>query len=389
MTISEEKLTNIINNAVKKRLAESKTKKFVNESLSSSIVQKHGWPKAMADTVDLAAVEDKEYLEFNSREEMEQYFKKFGQMENPDDAFAVIKFDDGTYYARKKPLSFSEKDGGYVDGVLPGYTYKNRSGYKAGVKYDYGTPITGEHPRINEQILKNKIKGMIREMFESMGGFSQFEANDSESDDNQRPLRKSESGKADFNDENQDEQERRAQVEKFFNKDGVDIAPYAYKLYHIERHEGEDTNDMKNARSKFMKCLNHEPNEAGYPYSFSSDETNKLQSMISSNQLNEAIKRAVKSATKKMVSEIGYHEKQYLANKPYDKGPGERQKPEEMWSDAKKGGKKPVSTTPEKTKKVDYKGTNPFDHMSDEKIEEAVKNSVRKALKEWASKNKK
>ena len=137
-----------------------------------------------------------------------------------------------------------------------------------------------------EQQLKNRIKSIVRESFESMGGFSQFEASDSE-DNEPKPLKKSESGKADFNDENGDEQERRAQVEKFFNQDGVDIAPYAYQLYHVEKREGDDTNDMKNARSKFMKCLNHEPNEAGYPYSFSSDETNKLQSMISSNQLNE------------------------------------------------------------------------------------------------------
>jgi hypothetical protein len=136
-----------------------------------------------------------------------------------------------------------------------------------------------------EQKLKKAIKQMVRESLESFGGMSQFEAEDSESEP--KELTKSDSGKADFNHENRDEEERRAQVEKFFSKDGVDIAPYAYKLYHVEAREGEDTNDMKNARSKFMKCLNHEPNEAGYPYSFSSSETNKLQSMISSNQLNE------------------------------------------------------------------------------------------------------
>ena len=138
-----------------------------------------------------------------------------------------------------------------------------------------------------EYQLKERIKNIIRESFESMGDFSQLETSDSEESE-PKPLKKSESGKADFNDENENEQERRAQVEKFFNQDGVDIAPYAYQLYHVEKREGDDTNEMKNARSKFMKCLNHEPNEAGYPYSFSSDETNKLQSMISSNQLNES-----------------------------------------------------------------------------------------------------
>lgn len=135
-----------------------------------------------------------------------------------------------------------------------------------------------------EQQLKNRIKSIVRESFESMGGFSQFEASDSE-DNEPKPLKKSENGKADFNDENGDEQERRAQVEKFFNQDGVDIAPYAYQLYHVEKREGDDTNDMKNARSKFMKCLNHDKNQDGYEYAFDSSEVNTLFSMISGNEL--------------------------------------------------------------------------------------------------------
>lgn len=148
-----------------------------------------------------------------------------------------------------------------------------------------------------EYHLKSVIKGMVREMFESPDGLSQFESSDSEPE----KLEKSDSGKADFNHENKDEEERRAQVEKFFGKPGVDIAQYAYKLYNVIPREGEDTNEMKNARGKFMKCLNHEPNESGYPYSFSSEETNKLQSMISSNQLNESIDNAVKNAIKKVL----------------------------------------------------------------------------------------
>lgn len=152
-----------------------------------------------------------------------------------------------------------------------------------------------------EQKLKKAIKQMVRESLESFGGMSQFEAEDSENEP--KELTKSDSGKADFNHENRDEEERRAQVEKFFSKDGVDIAPYAYKLYHVEAREGEDTNDMKNARSKFMKCLNHEPNEAGYPYSFSSSETNKLQSMISSNQLNEGRVKINEAQLKNLVAE--------------------------------------------------------------------------------------
>jgi len=166
--------------------------------------------------------------------------------------------------------------------------------------------------KLAEQQLRERIKSIIRERFESMGGLSQFEANDSEGGE-PKPLKKSEGGKADFNDENQDEQERRAQVEKFFNQDGVDIAPYAYQLYHVEKREGDDTNEMKNARSKFMKCLNHEPNEAGYPYSFSSDETNKLQSMISSNQLNEG-KRVIRIDEDRLRSVVAEQLKKALKN---------------------------------------------------------------------------
>lgn len=149
-----------------------------------------------------------------------------------------------------------------------------------------------------EQKLRKTIKKMVRESLESFGGLSQFEETDNEKEDAPKKLEKSDSGKADFNNETENEEERRAQVEKFFGQDGVDIAPYAYKLYSVEKREGEDSNDMKNARSKFMKCLNHEPNEAGYPYSFDSSEINSLQSMISSNQLNESgkVKGAIAGA---------------------------------------------------------------------------------------------
>ena len=51
---------------------------------------------------------------------------------------------------------------------------------------------------------------------------------------------------------------------------------------------------MKNARKKFADCVNHEKNENGYPYSFSSDELNTLKGMISGNQLDEAINKAFK-----------------------------------------------------------------------------------------------
>ena len=97
-----------------------------------------------------------------------------------------------------------------------------------------------------------------------------------------------------------EDKHRRGQVEGYFSNPGVDVAQYAYRLYGIEPKKGEDTNDMKNARSKFMKCLNHETNETGYPYSFTTAEVNRLYSIISNNQLNENINRSVSRAFNKV-----------------------------------------------------------------------------------------
>ena len=138
---------------------------------------------------------------------------------------------------------------------------------------------------IAEQKLKNHIKSLVRESLENFGGFSQYEARDNDDEDGRL---------SDMNTETDDEAETRDSIENFFKQPGVNNAPYAYELYGVEAKEGQDTNDMKNARKKFADCVNHEKNENGYPYSFSSNELNTLKGMISGNQLNEAINRAFK-----------------------------------------------------------------------------------------------
>ena len=147
---------------------------------------------------------------------------------------------------------------------------------------------------IAEQKLKNHIKSLVRESLENFGDFSQYEARDNDDDDEDGRL-------SDMNTETDDEAETRDSIENFFKQPGVNNAPYAYKLYGVEPKEGQDTNDMKNARKKFADCVNHEKNENGYPYSFSSAELNTLKGMISGNQLDEAIN----SAFKKVLKEIG------------------------------------------------------------------------------------
>ena len=145
---------------------------------------------------------------------------------------------------------------------------------------------------IAEQKLKNHIKSLVRESLENFGDFSQYEARDNDDEDGRL---------SDMNTETDDEAETRDSIENFFKQPGVNNAPYAYELYGVEAKEGQDTNDMKNARKKFADCVNHEKNENGYPYSFSSDELNTLKGMISGNQLDEAINKAFK----KVLKEIG------------------------------------------------------------------------------------
>lgn len=147
---------------------------------------------------------------------------------------------------------------------------------------------------IAEQKLKNHIKSLVRESLENFGDFSQYEARDNDDEDKDGRL-------SDMSTETDDEAETRDSIENFFKQPGVNNAPYAYKLYGVEPKEGEDTDEMKNARKKFSDCLNHEKNENGYPYSFNSEELNRLKGMISSNQLDEAIN----SAFKKVLKEIG------------------------------------------------------------------------------------
>ncbi len=159
------------------------------------------------------------------------------------------------------------------------------------------TRIIAESTRraISEYLLEAKIRKAVRESIESMGDFSQFEESDEDGEKAERKPIHNPDGTSDMNNETKDEEELRDEVEGFFKSRGVNIAPYAYKLYGVEDTKGEDTNDMKNARSKFAKCLNHEPNENGYPYSFDSSEINSLHSYISSGTLSEGAVKKKKS----------------------------------------------------------------------------------------------
>lgn len=138
-----------------------------------------------------------------------------------------------------------------------------------------------------EKQLKAAIKQMVRESLENYGAFNTYEEDKKEDDGK-------DGRKADMNSENEKEEKLRSEVESYFKQPGVDCAYFAYRLANVDPKEGSDTNEMKNARSLFMKKLNHEDNESGYPYSFDSSEVNRLHSLISSDQISEAVNKAMK-----------------------------------------------------------------------------------------------
>ena len=148
---------------------------------------------------------------------------------------------------------------------------------------------------INENTLKNIITEQVKKYL-AEGFFGNESFTYEENDKN----KKNDGRLSDMNDESEEDSETRDSIESFFKQPGVNCAAYAYSLYGIKPSEGEDTDEMKNARSKFAKCLNHEKNEAGYPYSFDSSELNTLKGMISSNQLNERINKAVDKTFKRL-----------------------------------------------------------------------------------------
>lgn len=70
---------------------------------------------------------------------------------------------------------------------------------------------------------------------------------------------------------------RRERVISRLKSDGVDVAQYAYKLW--------PDKDEDSARSYFYKCLDGKTNDTGDVYKFTSDEINRLYSMLANDEL--------------------------------------------------------------------------------------------------------
>lgn len=125
-----------------------------------------------------------------------------------------------------------------------------------------------------DKLIKSYIKRLVRESLETMAANYQCEEDNSgdnsqEKDDNRRNI------------ETEKAKRRRVQVEKFLKQDSINPAEYFYRLFGAETDE-----DKANARGLGYKKRDHELNDDGYPYSFTSEEINKLYSMISSNSLS-------------------------------------------------------------------------------------------------------
>ena len=77
--------------------------------------------------------------------------------------------------------------------------------------------------------------------------------------------------------ENQASTKRRERVISRLKSDGVDVAQYAYRLW--------PDKDEDSARSYFYKCLDSKTNDTGDVYKFTSDEINRLYSMLANDEL--------------------------------------------------------------------------------------------------------
>lgn len=119
--------------------------------------------------------------------------------------------------------------------------------------------------RLNQIISESIKRAMLKEgFFDSFP--SMYEKEEKKDDDSSK-----EKG------ENQASAKRRERVISRLKSDGVDVAQYAYRLW--------PDKDEDSARSYFYKCLDSKTNDTGNVYKFTSDEINRLYSMLSNDEL--------------------------------------------------------------------------------------------------------
>ena len=125
--------------------------------------------------------------------------------------------------------------------------------------------ITLTESKLNQIISESIKRAILKEgFFDSFP--SMYEKEEKKDDDSSK-----EKG------ENKASAKRRERVISRLKSDGVDVAQYAYRLW--------PDKDEDSARSYFYKCLDGKTNDTGDVYKFTSDEINRLYSMLANNEL--------------------------------------------------------------------------------------------------------
>lgn len=123
--------------------------------------------------------------------------------------------------------------------------------------------VTLTESKLN-RIISESIKRVIREGF-----FDSFPSMYEKKKEEDETPKEKEGDKASA--------KRRERVISRLKSDGVDVAQYAYRLW--------PDKDEDSARSYFYKCLDGKTNNTGDVYKFTSDEINRLYSMLSNDEL--------------------------------------------------------------------------------------------------------
>jgi hypothetical protein len=141
-----------------------------------------------------------------------------------------------------------------------------------------------------EYRLKKKIKGMVKEAFESMPSSYDFEETENNKDS-----------------ESKNTKRKRDAIENLFKKNlAPPMSKEAYNLYNIDIEKGKDSTEMKNARSLFAKKAENAMGDNGHQYEFTPEEVNKIYNDLSSSHLTEAqLTKIVAESVKSALKEIG------------------------------------------------------------------------------------
>ena len=183
----------------------------------------------------------------------ESDLKQYG-IERDQIVKATTNMDMAFNYAEKLNRDIEEKSPNFA----PSKGYYNESKQN-------NSKVFLTESRLNQIISESIKRAILKEgFFDSFP--SMYEKEEKKDDDSSK---EKEGNKASA--------KRRERVISRLKSDGVDVAQYAYRLW--------PDKDEDSARSYFYKCLDGKTNDTGDVYKFTSDEINRLYSMLSNDEL--------------------------------------------------------------------------------------------------------